>query len=206
MCHPKEYVFSMTWKIVQWPLIQTFFLGCCSASNDWASGTAYHDKCIWYWCWMPIHCFPVTIKGHRTCTANSCSGCCSVPNDLRFSKLTWTYGVDMYFEWLFSMWPYTVGKSLTYSCFYISNQRETDWTVYCCVLQDREFVELDNAYNGAANKPSTTPPLTPTPSIISIENSRRTGCCARRPSHKKYQVSTYQGQHAGTYDLDLSFH
>ena len=56
--------------------------------------------------------------------------------------------------------------------------------------QDREFCEsADLAFNGAANKPSSTPPLTPSPSVNSLDNpGRQSGCCARRPSHKKYQV------------------
>ncbi|XP_064632333.1 potassium voltage-gated channel protein Shal-like isoform X2 [Lineus longissimus] len=54
---------------------------------------------------------------------------------------------------------------------------------------DREFVEMESAYNGAPTKPSNTPPLSPTPSIASIEPRKTTtGCCARRSSSRKYLV------------------
>ena len=55
------------------------------------------------------------------------------------------------------------------------------------LFQDREFVESDQAFNGAPNRPSNTPPLTPTPSITSIEN-RHSGCCARRQANRRFRV------------------
>ncbi len=64
---------------------------------------------------------------------------------------------------------------------------------YVFFLQDREFVENDLAFNGAAiTKPSVTPPLTPSPSINSLDNpGRQSSCCARRANHKKYQVTSF---------------
>lgn len=57
------------------------------------------------------------------------------------------------------------------------------------VLQDREFVELDMAYNGAPNKPSETPPPSPDPSLTSLDRRKGTGCCGRRFSpHRRFLV------------------
>ncbi|KAJ8302007.1 hypothetical protein KUTeg_020994 [Tegillarca granosa] len=54
---------------------------------------------------------------------------------------------------------------------------------------DRQFVEMDMAYNGAPNKPSSTPPPSPDPSLESLDRRRSTGCCARRfSSHRRYLV------------------
>ncbi|KAK3101448.1 hypothetical protein FSP39_003666 [Pinctada imbricata] len=54
---------------------------------------------------------------------------------------------------------------------------------------DREFVELDMAFNGALTKPSETPPPSPDPSISSLDRHRNTGCCARRFSpHRRFLV------------------
>ncbi|KAK2150317.1 hypothetical protein LSH36_412g01023 [Paralvinella palmiformis] len=54
---------------------------------------------------------------------------------------------------------------------------------------EREFTEMDmtQSGHGAPNKITSTPPLTPVPSIQSLDQ-RRTGCCARRPNTKKYQI------------------
>ncbi|XP_022235738.1 potassium voltage-gated channel protein Shal-like [Limulus polyphemus] len=54
---------------------------------------------------------------------------------------------------------------------------------------DREFVEIDVPYNGQANRPASTPPLSPMPSVLSHENSLRS-CCGRRCRKKKYQEHT----------------
>lgn len=64
------------------------------------------------------------------------------------------------------------------------------WEVeYGVVLQDREFVELDMAYNGAPNKPSETPPPSPDPSLTSLDRRKGTGCCGRRFSpHRRFLV------------------
>lgn len=57
---------------------------------------------------------------------------------------------------------------------------------------DREFVELEVPYNGKPNRPSSTPPHSPTPSVSSQENSSGiTTCCAGRCGRKKkYQQHT----------------
>nr|QWE79657.1 potassium voltage-gated channel protein Shal [Strigamia maritima] len=58
---------------------------------------------------------------------------------------------------------------------------------------DREFIELDGPFNGQANRPSSVPPLTPTPSVSSSQGnnqSRNTStCCGRRFGGKRYQVT-----------------
>lgn len=57
-------------------------------------------------------------------------------------------------------------------------------------LQDRAFLELDMAFNGAPNNPSETPPPSPDPSLVSLERRRSTGCCARRfITHRRFFVS-----------------
>nr|XP_022299292.1 potassium voltage-gated channel protein Shal-like isoform X1 [Crassostrea virginica] len=54
---------------------------------------------------------------------------------------------------------------------------------------DREFVELDMAFNGAPNKPSETPPPSPDPSLTSLDRRKSTGCCGRRFSpHRRFLV------------------
>ncbi|XP_067130889.1 potassium voltage-gated channel protein Shal isoform X1 [Centruroides vittatus] len=55
---------------------------------------------------------------------------------------------------------------------------------------DREFVELEVPYNGQPNRPSSTPPLSPAPSLSSQENNSFQTCCGRRWSKKKYQQHT----------------
>ncbi|KAH7937796.1 hypothetical protein HPB49_016150 [Dermacentor silvarum] len=61
---------------------------------------------------------------------------------------------------------------------------------------DREFVELEVPYNGQPNRPSSTPPLSPVPSVGSEDKSLLQSCCGRRCSKKKYQ------QGSGTSDQE----
>ncbi|KAH6928492.1 hypothetical protein HPB50_016829 [Hyalomma asiaticum] len=56
---------------------------------------------------------------------------------------------------------------------------------------DREFVELEVPYNGQPNRPSSTPPLSPVPSVGSEDKSLLQSCCGRRCSKKKYQVRAH---------------
>ncbi|XP_077487646.1 potassium voltage-gated channel protein Shal isoform X1 [Amblyomma americanum] len=62
---------------------------------------------------------------------------------------------------------------------------------------DREFVELEVPYNGQPNRPSSTPPLSPVPSVGSEDKSLLQSCCGRRCSKKKYQQ-----QGSGTSDQE----
>ena len=72
------------------------------------------------------------------------------------------------------------------------------FSVVCVFYQDREFTEMDmQSGRGAPNKITSTPPLTPVPSIQSLDQ-RRTGCCARRPNSKKYQVGRWQHRSASS--------
>ncbi|XP_076339425.1 potassium voltage-gated channel protein Shal-like isoform X2 [Tachypleus tridentatus] len=71
---------------------------------------------------------------------------------------------------------------------------------------DRQFVELEGPYNGQPNRPSSTPPLSPAPSIISHNNLLRF-CCGRHCSRKKYQAvlhrtSTKEHSGVGTLEQD----
>ncbi|XP_054713306.1 potassium voltage-gated channel protein Shal-like isoform X2 [Uloborus diversus] len=52
---------------------------------------------------------------------------------------------------------------------------------------DRQFVELEVPYNGQPNRPSSTPPLSPTPSLSFYDKSIFRSCCGRRCGRKKYQ-------------------
>ncbi|GIY35913.1 potassium voltage-gated channel protein Shal [Caerostris darwini] len=54
---------------------------------------------------------------------------------------------------------------------------------------DREFVEHEVNYNGQPNRPASTPPFSPLPSLSSAENIILQSCCGRRCSKKSYQVS-----------------
>nr|XP_037280598.1 potassium voltage-gated channel protein Shal-like [Rhipicephalus microplus] len=72
---------------------------------------------------------------------------------------------------------------------------------------DREFVELEVPYNGQPNRPSSTPPLSPVPSVGSEDKSLLQSCCGRRCSKKKYQTlvkrsSTVRQQGSGTSDQE----
>ncbi|XP_022242109.1 potassium voltage-gated channel protein Shal-like isoform X1 [Limulus polyphemus] len=71
---------------------------------------------------------------------------------------------------------------------------------------DREFVELDVPYNGQPNRLSSTPPLSPAPSLSSNDNPL-CSCCGRRCGRKKYQAvldrtSSKQHSGVGTSDQD----
>ncbi|XP_013773451.1 potassium voltage-gated channel protein Shal-like isoform X2 [Limulus polyphemus] len=57
---------------------------------------------------------------------------------------------------------------------------------------DRQFVELEGPYNGQPNRPSSSPPISPAPSIVSHNNLRRF-CCGRLCSRKKYQEHSGEG-------------
>ncbi|CAH1783663.1 unnamed protein product [Owenia fusiformis] len=66
-------------------------------------------------------------------------------------------------------------------------------------IEEREFCDMDMNYNGAPNKPSATPPLTPSHSNQSIDKT--TGCCAKRFGFKKYQA-TRTSPESGQDDLN----
>ncbi|KAF8768320.1 Potassium voltage-gated channel protein Shal like protein [Argiope bruennichi] len=62
---------------------------------------------------------------------------------------------------------------------------------------DRQFVELEVPYNGQPNRPSSTPPLSPTPTLSFHDKRLFRSCCGRR---KKYQsVDVEANRYHATY-------
>ncbi|GFQ80333.1 uncharacterized protein TNCT_164181 [Trichonephila clavata] len=74
-------------------------------------------------------------------------------------------------------------------CWYSTDGVKVKWLMgmLMCVFQDRQFVELEVPYNGQPNRPSSTPPLSPTPTLSFHDKRLFRSCCGRR---KKYQHRT----------------